>query len=755
MSDTAVSWSPPAVATVAVLLLSGLLVAGLAGVGTAQSTETEPNDDRTAGTPLGVDPGETVRVDGVLNAFDEDWLTFDARAGERLVVEADGTLAAARLRGPNGTVLDVQNPTVSRLDATAPTTGTYAVRLRGLAFGRTDYSLSVSRQTGPAPGVEFLNCTAARVTGDFDRVALEWAYNTPSGAAEGATELSRSDLVQTPDGAIVRAPADGLNGTHLFEVQALDENGRTLASAFDTGNERCTRRLRPRVNASLSSVTPDTDGTYTVTFGYTNNQTVALAVPGAALRGQVSGVSGQVPPEQLLPGERTFSVEWAPQNPDDRLVWQVGFNGSWLGYDEPLLVRTEPASTYDSPNGSDQPSIEYLNCTAARITGDFERVGISAGFNVNDGVDEGSTVLRREDLATAADGSAIVRSIWSGINGSVLSEVVVYGENMTELARLGFDAQDADCTRQVRPEVNASLVSVTEVSPGTYNVTFGYTSNETANLTVFDGALRGSVGNAAAPERLRPGRNTFSVEWTPENDSERFVWQVGFNGSWLGYDQPVLVRTEPASQYRPDRNGGTESERTLRIEAPSDAEVFAYTIRVEGTAELGAAANPETEDSVTQNGDGTVTIRGTVGLGSGDSYEFSGDVVCGSLEGAGTVLVDGTERPLEPCASPGDDDGSDGGAEQRTLRIEAQPDAEVFSYTAVVEGGAELGGAANPETEDSVTDNSDGTVTIRGTVGLGSGDSYEFSGEIRCVSLDGPGATLVEGQRRQFAACSA
>jgi hypothetical protein len=101
------------------------------------------------------------------------------------------------------------------------------------------------------------------------------------------------------------------------------------------------------------------------------------------------------------------------------------------------------------------------------------------------------------------------------------------------------------------------------------------------------------------------------------------------------------------------------------------------------------------------------------------------------------------------------DDGKtdDGGSTlDQTLQVVADPDADAFTYSFVVEGEADLvttgeyaASPADGGVGEEITDNGDGTVTGTGIVAGGGGDTFAFSGTVLSFSAEGPATVLVDG----------
>lgn len=135
------------------VLLGGFLGSVPAVGGTARSTnqgqaEAEPNDSRSEATRIG--PG---RVFGHIGPCclpgvgdDEDWFAFDVDSGDGILVDfQQRPVSAAALVGPDGTVLDRDGPSATRLAGTAGQSGTAYVRLMDPPGGANgDYAFTLS-----------------------------------------------------------------------------------------------------------------------------------------------------------------------------------------------------------------------------------------------------------------------------------------------------------------------------------------------------------------------------------------------------------------------------------------------------------------------------------------------------------------------------------------------------------------------------------------------------------------------------------
>ncbi|MBX0325243.1 PPC domain-containing protein [Halomicroarcula sp. F13] len=136
--------------TIGSILLVCLVVVttGMAGLslGQQQQSEQEPNNQQSAATQLEIPPNTPTNVNGVLGLGDEDWFEFDAQEGDTITIDYSGSAGEARLRGPDGTVLDAESSTIQRLQATAEQDGTHYIQLTTTAAANGDYSMEFRLQ---------------------------------------------------------------------------------------------------------------------------------------------------------------------------------------------------------------------------------------------------------------------------------------------------------------------------------------------------------------------------------------------------------------------------------------------------------------------------------------------------------------------------------------------------------------------------------------------------------------------------------
>ncbi|NEU56515.1 right-handed parallel beta-helix repeat-containing protein [Halorussus sp. MSC15.2] len=191
--------------------------------------------------------------------------------------------------------------------------------------------------------------------------------------------------------------------------------------------------------------------------------------------------------------------------------------------------------------------------------------------------------------------------------------------------------------------------------------------------------------------------------------------------------------TDTTSSTKDDGQQSGDGQGTLLELVPDDsAASVTYEFTVEGSVRKrtsGTGHTAEGGDSVTDNGDGTVTVSGVAGNGYGDAFFVDGAITSMNLdESVWTLKHGGSEVGVDDLTLP-NKLVIDGGNRPRSSA----------DYTFEVSGAVRKDTAlGSVQQSDSV---SDGTIT--GAV-FGGKDGYRFSGEITGFSLDGPANVRVE-----------
>ena len=173
----------------------------------------------------------------------------------------------------------------------------------------------IGNNSSTQEGIEFVNASTIKVTGDYDSVVIETDYYNSGGLA---TERIPIDNVSGT--TIISAPDTGINGTAISSAGA-DEDGDGIYEVSEENPFDYEDQIKPySVNVSVESVTETGNGTYEVTFGYTNpNEEWLYMADSQYTTGNVSGE----PPRKLYSGENTTTVTWTPDSDDERVTWEV------------------------------------------------------------------------------------------------------------------------------------------------------------------------------------------------------------------------------------------------------------------------------------------------------------------------------------------------------------------------------------------------------------------------------------------------
>ncbi|WP_135826706.1 hypothetical protein [Halorussus ruber] len=187
------------------------------------------------------------------------------------------------------------------------------------------------------------------------------------------------------------------------------------------------------------------------------------------------------------------------------------------------------------------------------------------------------------------------------------------------------------------------------------------------------------------------------------------------------------------SDQTTEESGTADAEGTvLELVAGSNTSSISYEFTVEGSVQKRTSAGDvesESNDSVTDNGDGTMTVTGVSGNGYGDSYLVNGDFVSMNLdESKWTLTYGGEQVSVDDLVLPNKIviDGTD------TPRVSSQ---YVVEFSGKARKSAALGSI---QANDEITDGQ-----ISGNV-VGGKDGYRYSGEITGFRLDGPARVRVE-----------
>ncbi|WP_276254302.1 DUF7282 domain-containing protein [Halomontanus rarus] len=448
--------------------------------------------------------------------------------------------------------------------------------------------------------------------------------------------------------------------------------------------------------------------------------------------------------DELEDGEHTLVAVVHEETTGDEMFQFVESGGT---ADEPSLVDDEPvaddAVVTVEPEPPAEPTVEFRNCTAAEITGDVTGVRYTQDFYTTEGFGnavsvpqipwdefadgENATILQigpENDAWEREDGTRVVQiadqgsfgatdagtqSILQGVEFETADEESLFGE-------LHTNPDGQECIDQVRPELPE--LSVVDAVPaddgeGGIDVTFGYENPNDAPVAVSSAFVEGTTADEP-PAELQPGEETFAVDWTPEADDERLVWEVGLEDH--GYDEPISAETATAGEITPTEPAeftvditGTNSP----IEAGETLEVTADLENVGGSGgsqEIVLALDGEPVDgtavSLEPGESETVTLFGETSEGDAGEY---------TVEVASENDSDETPVTIEAAAEPAFFAVTDISAPES-----AEPGEEI-SVTATIENQGDL------EETSSVSHFVDGGLVQSTDVTLAGGEAVQVT----------------------------
>ncbi|WP_135826145.1 FecR family protein [Halorussus ruber] len=238
------------------------------------------------------------------------------------------------------------------------------------------------------------------------------------------------------------------------------------------------------------------------------------------------------------------------------------------------------------------------------------------------------------------------------------------------------------------------------------------------------------------------------VENTRYSDTHTYVSSAEISGSSAGAPRDRMPSGVPttakeaasATSSTDDGSDSTTSEpddstpagTVLELVAGPNTSNATYEFTVEGSVQKRTSSGDvaaEENDSVTDNGDGTVTVSGLSGNGYGDAFFVDGDIVSMTLdESKWTLRYGGESVSVDDLVLPNKlvIDGSN--APRRSSEY-------VVEFSGTARKSAALG-SINPH--DAISEGK-----ISGRV-IGGKDGYRYSGEITGFRLDGPAGVRVE-----------
>ena len=303
-----------------------------------------------------------------------------------------------------------------------------------------------------------------------------------------------------------------------------------------------------------------------------------------------------------------------------------------------------------------------------------------------------------------------------GTPGSVIRDSVVHVE--------GKDAVNANESGQKNPrgiwfkEQGDLLAENCDVK---VNGSYAVFQSSGGSGTLRNCRIDGNIDSSIEQENVTSGADVTPPEGVPMSPEEA--------ASGNANQQNDSTTQEPTTED-PGSVDGPEGT-VLELVANDDASNAAYEFTVDGdaTKRTSGENGSESNDSVTANDDGTVTVTGLSGNGYGDSFYVNGPITSMDLdESQWTLRYDGEEVAVDDLVLPNE------------LVIDGSNRPRVAStYTFRVSGkarkSADLGSVNAYDTVE------EGQISGRT---VGGKDGYRFSGQITGFSIDGPANVRVE-----------
>jgi hypothetical protein len=388
--------------------------------------------------------------------------------------------------------------------------------------------------------------------------------------------------------------------------------------------------------------------------------------------------------------------------------------------------------------------VAFVDCSRVEVTAsldDGDQIAASTGFYDAGGF--GNTII--EDFVTVGEDveapftGTIVFEV--GADDEVTDDEItvgvpeygLYGTAITGISSpsaiptASVDHPNPDaaaCLEEVRPDEPTIDVADLAVGEDAIDVTFEYENPNDAPLVVASAFVEGTTADEP-PTDLDPGENEFTVEWVPESDDERLIWEVDL--SVYEYDEPLTAATPPAGDFEPPEPD-EPATFAVGIVATNDPVERGETLDVEaaienvggeaGSQEVELAIDDETLDAATIDlePEESETVSLSANTTDLDAGEYVVTVSSEDEAAEATVTVEETES-VEP-AEPTDP------AFFAILDVLA-PETGVPGESVVLEATIENEGDEAGET--TVTYTVDGTVVEEVAVELGGDDSIDVA----------------------------
>ncbi|WP_394341825.1 DUF7282 domain-containing protein [Natrarchaeobius halalkaliphilus] len=448
--------------------------------------------------------------------------------------------------------------------------------------------------------VEYVDCTELEVTGTLEEgdslVPRTLWYDSIGPGGTVFPGVTAGDEIDAPfTGTVVMTVGeeyeiDQLDSeTVVLEVPDEGSFGSFVVPWFDPADSaeeqlasppedlECGGEIQPdEPTITVEDVESTGSGSFDVTFGYENPNDAALTGGGF-----VEGTTADEPVDELSVGDGEFTVEWAPEDDAERLIWEIPMES--FGYDESVRAETEPADEYEDPIELD---VEFVDCSRAEVMGSFEEgetiiattafyesggLGNTMGeyaIAVGDDVDaplEGTVAFEVGDeyTITETEEGALVEIPISEFGTAIT------GVSSPEAVPGSIDYPNPDgaaCLEDVRPELPViDVVDATPTGEG-IDVTFGYENPNDGSLAVTSEFVEGTTADEPVDD-LSAGDGEFTVEWTPVDGDEQLVWEIDMSNYDYDAEEWPVASTATAGEIDPSFS---EEGEPTEPETPDD-----------------------------------------------------------------------------------------------------------------------------------------------------------------------------------------
>jgi hypothetical protein len=255
------------------------------------------------------------------------------------------------------------------------------------------------------------------------------------------------------------------------------------------------------------------------------------------------------------------------------------------------------------------------------------------------------------------------------------------------------------------------------------DATHAVLANNGASATVRNSRVNGPLSGEVTAENVSNDPSKQAPDGVPMTPEEA---AAGTSSASDG------TTTDDTTQEEDDSQESDVQGTVLELIAGSNTSNASYEFTVEGNVQKHTSADgvsAEDNDTITENGDGTVSVTGVSGNGYGDAFLVDGPITSMNLnESDWTIRYGGEEVSVSDVAFP----------KKLVIDGSASPHA-VSEYTFSVSGSVRKSAALGSVNDHDTVSGGDISGKVYGGV-----DGYRFSGDVTGFSLDGPAQVRVE-----------